>query len=258
MEFIKQFNTLESTYINCIETSKLLYEALLTKFKISLESDSYEILLTYQHSVYDMVERMRELDLDQIKSILIVLDKENPYLLDIVIMCWSLPRVNECMSQTAYNKKYKSNISTYNHTLNNLVEFYPIKNFCIETLTKTNNVPVHCIDILWYYMSKLSIDFLFSGDTNCRYIGIKIDEDDTEFTCFNFHLKYVLDMGLGRTIFESDHTNKGPMIYLLKKFVIDPEFTKSFELGPESSSKNYMKQRNQILAKFDEYFSEIK
>jgi len=258
LKFIQQFNILESSAdnINCTEVSKLLYEAFLTSFKISLEAESYDILLVYQHRIYDFVENMRELDSDRIKSILGILDKENPYVADIVIMSWALPRVNECLSQTAYDRKYKANIAKYNHLIEEIVDFYVVKNFCIETLTKTNNVPVHCVDILWYYMTNLSVEFSFNGDANRRYLGIKIDDADPEFTLIGFHLEYILDMDLGRTIFKSDPMAKGPFRNLLKRFVIDPEMVEAFRTSTCSNSKNYIKQRKQILSDLKKYFDE--
>ena len=258
LQFIQQFDVLDSPTndINCTEVSKLLYEAFLTKFKISLQSESYEILLTYQHRVYDLVEHMHELDSDRIKSILKILDKENPYVADIVIMSWSLPRVNECLSQVSYDRTYKLNIANYNHLIEECVDHYVIKNFCIETLTKTNNVPVHCIDILWYYMNNLSVEFSFNGDLNQRYVGIKIDDTDPEYTTIGIHLTYILDMGLGQTIFKTDPVSKGPFRNFLKRFVTDPEMIEAFKTSPQSNSKNYIKQLKQIASNPKKYFGE--
>jgi len=87
-------------------------------------------------------------------------------------MSWSLPRKNKNWSQKFYDKEYKSYIQKYNHMLVDLKDFYVVKNFCIETLTKNNNVPVHCIDILWPYMSGINIEFNFCNDYLKTYIGI--------------------------------------------------------------------------------------
>lgn len=256
LSFIEQFEVLSdpTDNINCEEVSKLLYEAFLTKFKISLSEESHEILLIYQNKVYNMVENMHDMSPEEIKSVLKILDEKNPYLADIVLMSWSLPRVNECLSQVGYDNKYKANIKKYNKLLVDIVDFYVVKNFCIETLGKINNVPIHCIDILWYYMNNLSIDFSFNSDVNRRYIEIKFDADDIEYIFFGFHLEYLLDMGLGQNASETDPLDKGPFRIFLKSFVGNTELVKSFATSMEPSSKNYIKQLNLIATNPKKYF----
>lgn len=256
LAFIQQFEVLSdpTDNINCIEVSKLLYAAHLTKFKIELSVESNDILLIYQNKVYNMVENMRNMTPEELKSVFKILDDQNPSLADIVIMSWSLPRVNECLSQLGYDNKYKSNIKKYNKLLVDIVDFYVIRNFCIETLDKNNNVPIHCIDILWYYMNGLSIDFSFNSDANKRYIEIKFDEEDTEYILFGFHLEYLLDIGLGQNMSETDPFKKGSFRIFLKSFVSNPELVKSFVTSMEPSSKNYIKQLKLIASDSTKYF----
>ena len=51
MIFVKQFNVLDDPEddINCTEISKLLYEVLLTRFKISITEEAHQILFIYQN-----------------------------------------------------------------------------------------------------------------------------------------------------------------------------------------------------------------
>lgn len=256
--FVNQFNVLDlgnaDDDINCKEISKLLYEALLTRFKIQIIEETNEILFIYQNRVYDMIDEMRDLDSEEIRSILKILDEENPCLADIVIMCWCLPRVSEFMSKNAYNNNYRMLIKNYGNKLTDIVDFFVIDNFCIETLTKTNCVPVHCIDLLWYYMNGLSIDFLFNDDKKAEYIEIDID-NDPEFTLFGFHLEFLLGLGLGRVNYPSDPLQKGTFKDFAKnQFVTNTKLIESSTNSEKIGCKNYIKQIKKITSDPIKYF----
>jgi hypothetical protein len=247
---MEQFGLLGSAGgFNCLEISKLLYEAYLNAFKIEIQPATYEILLIFQHRVYDLIEDLRETDSDQLKLVLKALDEQNPTLADIIIMSWCLPRVNMHLSKIAYDNEYKDNISRYNHLLTSIADFYVIKNFCIETLSKKCSVPIHCIDIIWFHMGGVSVDFGFRGDMGRHYLEFKVD--DSEYICIDIHMEFILVMGLGQSVL-SDH--KGPFSNFLKKFVTEPELIKALSESP--TAKNYLIQLKRIVADPVKYFGE--
>ncbi len=257
LKFVTQFGILgDADGLNCPEISKLLYKSFLNKFNIQLDPESYEIMNLYQDKVYEMIGYMHEMESVQIKAILKLLDEVDPGLADIVLMSWCLPRSTEYLSQTAYNEKYKSNIKTYNKLLTEIVDFYVVKNFCSETLTKTNYVPVHCIDLLWYYMNGMSLEFTFGNDYGRGYIGIKIDDRDPEFTIFNFNMEYLLLMGLGKVSYEADSVPRGLFRDFLKRFVTDAELARSVAQTEYHGGKNFIKQLDKISANPITYFGE--
>lgn len=259
-EYVSQFNVIgtisldQETELKCDFTSQLLYDAFLKKCQVTLEysAKEHELLKLYQANVFDFVEDMRNLRQTEIKSILTYLDKENEYLADLVIICWCLPRTDMYRSRQNYNNKYKENISKFNPTLVELVDFFVIRNFCIETITKTNSVPVHCIDLLWYYMNGLSLEFSFTNAENSTYISFTMLED--EFIEFTFNLEYLLDFGLGRVVYKSDPLNKGALKDFLKNFVSNPEYVQMLISG--NTSQNYIKQLERIAKDPIRYFDE--
>jgi len=246
---------------NCTELSKLLYDAFLNKFQVDLQEESAAILSEYRDNIYDCVEYMREVSTTEIKAILETVNKENPYVADIILMSWSLPRHNECMSLRAYDRQYKKNIAAYNHKLIELIDCFVVKNFCYETLTKTNNVPVHCIDILWHYMFGISVEFVFCNDFDKTYVGIKINEsdgaevtDDT-FTLFKINLEYVLDMGLGQFVGKTNGSN-GSLKSFIRTLITNQDYADEMINCKSPSTNNFIKQVKKIGSDTKKYFGE--
>lgn len=249
-EYISQFSLLNDAVSE--ELSKLCYKAYLNKFKIDLTEEDYSSMKIYQENIFDLVENMHDFDSDKIKLVLKFLDKKNPYLADLVIICWSLPRSDNFLSKRMYHAKYLKNISKYNNKLTEIVNFYVIENFCVETLSKTNSVPIHCIDLLWYWMNGLSLEFSFLNNDNTTYLNIDILED--EFIEIGFNMEYLLEMKLGRINYPSDPGSKGTLKDFLKKFINDKEMINSLSKIP--TRLNYVRQLKNISKNPSKYFDE--
>ena len=254
--YIKQFNVIGTDgEINCEDLSKILYSTILNNFKITISPEEYYYFKEYQERVFDLVENLRELSVDTIPSIFDYLDKVNHYLLDIVIMQWCLPRADAFLSKKLYNINYKQNIQKYNHKLIKHIDHYTIKNFCIETLIKTNNVPVHCIDYLWYYMNGLTFEFIFCNFVCGEYIGFIVEDDDKQTEIgFCFNMEFLLDLGLGQVVYENDPLSKGSLRKFLENFVTDLTIVQKMLTIP--TKNNYLKQLMNISLDPPRYFGE--
>ena len=238
--YIEQFNLLDNAHeINCDNLSKLLYKAILNNFKIEMTTDEYYYFKEYQERVFDLIENARELTSATVPVLFEYLDKENHYLLDIVIMQWCLPRTDNYLSKKFYDIKYKQNIEKYNCKLTKNIEHYAIKNFCTETLIKSNNVPIHCIDLLWYYMNDLTLELSFYNSDSKLNIGF-CPTDNT--MGFGFNMEYLLEIGLGKINYETDPNKKGPLCVFLSNFVTNIDIVSYMLTIP--SKNNY---RNQLL-----------
>lgn len=247
-EYLNQFNVLgKDEYINCDTISHLLYAAYLNRFIISLTEDEYQLFYEYQNRIYDLVENMRELEPVNIDIILKYLNKQNPYVVDIVIMSWCLPRADDYLSVSRYNNKFKENITKYLNKLIKIIDNQCIKNFCCETLTKTNYVPIHCVDLLWYYMNSTTHEFEFYNMENARYIGFSVSDHNDTIT-IGFNMEYLLEMGLGRTTYDV----KGSFRNLLKTFVTNVDVIKMLL----SNKTNYSRQLFNIINDSKKYFDE--
>lgn len=267
--YIDQFNVLGiDEYINCNNISHILYAAILNKFLVSMTEKEYEYFREYQERVYDLVENIRELPIEMISQVLYYLDKVNPYLVDIVIMLWCMPRADSYFSKRAYHNAYKANIKKYNDAMVRNIEHETMKKFCIETLSKTNNVPVHCIDYLWYYINNLSFDFTFYNYEHGGYIGFKMpdcnshnnhhsetDVDNDEFIEFGLNLEYLLEMGLGRVVYENDPSKKGSFANFMKIFLTDISVIEKMLTTP--SKVNYQRQMLNISNNPTKYFGDM-
>lgn len=251
---------------NVEDLSKKLYRALLNKFMIDVSFQEYNEIKQYQECIFDLVEDLREKDISFIGEFLNYLDNHDPYLADNTIMIWSLPRTDDYLSKKFYNKKYEENIKKYNCKLVELVEHPVVKNFCIETLSKTNYVPVHCIDILWFYMNILSFELFFYNTNSCYYLGFVMPEKRglwDEYIEFGLNVPFILEMGLGNVDYlskksgaleEVEELPRGTFKHFIKKF-----FTSYFLAEKMVSSrcgKNYFSQLRKINDNPSKYFGE--
>lgn len=171
-----------------------LYEALLKRFQIEMGSMMYEQFYEYQSLVFDVVEDLHVQSVDDIKEVLEYLCKEDPYLLDVIIMSWCLPRPVSCFSKRRYQQLYEERIDLHMDKLVELVEIDPIKNFCVETLTKTNNVPVHCIDLLWRYMASIEYQLTWCNEQSGNYISVRIEDEEI---VIGLNVYVIDNLGLG-------------------------------------------------------------
>lgn len=259
--YIKQFNVLGTdNYINCDGTSHILYEAILNKFKITITDEEYEYFKEFQERVFDLVENLRELEKSTISLVFDYLDKQNPYLADIIIMMWCMPRTDNFLSKRFYNKKYKDNISNYNHKLTDIIEHNVIKKFCIETLSKTNNIPIHCIDYIWFYMNTLGLEFSFYNSENSEYVGFTMPEDKNDYDGkpyidMGFNMTYMLEIGLGRIVYQNDPGLKGSFRNFIKNVVFNPSIVE--KMLTSKTSYNYRLQMKSIMSDPVKYFDEM-
>lgn len=256
-QYIKQFNIIgNDSDLNYNILSQLLYSAILNKFKIIINEEEYKYFKEYQERIFDLIENLRELSTATIPIVLDYLEKINHYLPDIIIMLWCLPRTDNYLSKRIYNNHYKQNIIKYNYKIIKNINNEVIKNFCIETLTKTNNVPVHCIDYIWYYMNAISLEFSFYNTESCTYIGFTMpDSIDDDYINFGFNMEYMLEMGLGKVTYDNDPSSKGSFRNLLKKFIIEPELVKKMLTIP--TNHNYRKQLINICNNPIKYFEDM-
>src|ERR1700733_12168168 len=213
MEFLKQFNIIENDEFDLTVMAQYLYMAFLNKFKIMMSEEEYKILQIFQERVYDLVDHMREMSTNDIADLFTLINEINPVLADLVIMSWCLPRSDDHFSKKFYFKKYIT-------ILISMIEHPIIKAFCLETLNKTNNVPVHCIDLIWYYMNQIELELLFVNEEGSTYIGINVDSH--EIIKISLNLEFILKSDLCRVSFPNDPFKKGPLLKLLKEFIINP------------------------------------
>ncbi len=255
VEYLNQFNIISAPDIDCKKQSEKLYQAILTKFKISMTVDEYEKFKEFQERTYDLVENLRELDVKKIALVLNYLNKDNYYLIDVVIMLWCLPEVIFFLSKKIYFNKYRQNIQKYHHKMIELVEEEPVKNFCFETLTKTNSVPVHCIDYLWLYINNMSFELTFFNSDAGNYISFTMPHDQKdEYINLGLNMEYLLELGLGQTIYENDPQSKGSFRNFLKIFVTNTDVITKMSGAP--TGKNYKNQLKNILSDPKKYFGD--
>lgn len=254
--YIDQFNVLGTNHdINCNMVSQMLYAAFLNAFKTVMENEEYLYFKEYQERVFDLVENLRELSIPTIPVVFNYLEKQNQYLVDIIIMSWCLPRSDSYLSKQFYYNKYKSNIQMYNSKLIRNITHSCMKSFCIETLSKSNSIPIHCIDYLWFYMNDVSLELTFYNSESYSYIGFIMPASNDEYINFGFNMEYLLDLGLGQVAYDDYSNSKGSFRNFLKKFVTD--FTVVKQLLTTKSAANYKKQLMNISKNPSKYFGDL-
>jgi len=261
--YIDQFNIIGNDYY-----IQMLYSALLNKFRIEIGEDEYEQFNEFQNRIFDLIENLRNLSRATIPIVINYLSKKNPTLPDIIIMMWCLPRPNQYLSQRMYKSKYKENIKKYNYKMIENVNNETIMNFCVETLSKTNNVPVHCIDYLWLYMGTSFIEFNFLNSNGGHYISIMINDSNSnanansnsnseaeaehESIKFGFDMEFLLGLGLGQIIYPNDPQHKMSFRQFLYKFVTDQEIVS--KLIDKQSKNNFYRQLSIVSKNPQKYF----
>lgn len=251
--YISQFGVLDQDEnMNNDNICGILYAMILKKFRITVSYDEHILLRQYQEKVFDLIENMREHNSTTISYIIDFISDLNQYLADVIIMLWCLPRAYHYNSKNVYNTIYVDNIQKYNNKLVEIIDNTVVKNFCIETLTKTNSVPVHCIDYLWRYMQSLSFEFSFINYSNGDYINITIPDDvNDEYIEIGFNMEYILKMGLGQTVYPAK-IEQGSFRNLLKRFVVEPVLVN--KLLTSKSKSNYYAQIIKINKNPAKYF----
>ncbi|QGR53799.1 hypothetical protein [Moumouvirus maliensis] len=256
-KFIEQFSIIESDEMNCKYLSFLLYKQILSNYKIQLSFEESQILLEYQRRIHNLLRNLREQESQYILKLFEHLNKiEYNYLIDIIIMWWCLPESNSCFGKKKFNEMYKQYISKYNHKLTNLIECDSMKNFCVEVLARTNSVPVHCIDYLWFYMVNITLEPEFFNSNNGAHISLTIEEnnDETINFIFGFNMEYLLYLGLGKINYTIGSNKKFPFVIFLKKFITDLTIVE--KLLKSNTASNYKNQIININKNLTEYFGE--
>ena len=148
-------------------------------------------------------------------------------------MLWCLPRIGNIRSKQFFDAQYKENIKKFSYKIVDLIEIEPIKNFCMETISKTNHVPIHCIDYISFYLERVTYEISFCGFSNKDYLGFNLDpseaisESDLEMNCdltpkapikICLNMEYFFELGLG-----SFKYKMGQFSTILKIFISDKQ-----------------------------------
>ena len=201
-EYLNQFGVIgPDETLNTDNLSQILFSAYLNHFNKAFDIEEQTYIDGYHERIFNLVENLREHTVGNIQLVLEYLYEANAYVLDLVIMAWCLPRQSNYLSEQIYLDRYTSLVSTHNHKLIQIITLKPMEQFCSEAMAKTNHVPLHCIDLLWYYMTPYELEFRFTAGNTSKWVGIHIDEtESTEsmHTIITINLEYVLSCGLGR------------------------------------------------------------
>lgn len=246
-KFLKQYGVLGiDDVINSDNMVHFYYSAILNKFRTPISNEERYYFAEYQERVFNLIYNMRELSVDDISTLFDYLNEKNHYLNDIIIMMWCSPKPGQFLSKRRFNDEYQRLITDYHHKLISLIEHQVIKKFCIDSLTRENNVPVHCIDYIWFYMNDITLDLSFYNIQNARYIGFK---PGMEYTDMGFNMEYILELGLGRI-------NNGvtTLRQTIKHLITNPESVK--ELSKSLTKDNFILQRQRLLQQSEKYFDE--
>lgn len=221
------------------DLSQKLYLLHLSAFKHQIDEDRMMVLSQFSSNIYDLVEYLRDQNHTVISDTLAFIEKKNAYIADLVLIMWCLPRPGEYLSTISYNLKYEENIKNYNHKIICLLGHNVVRNFCIETLSKVNNVPIHCIDYIWFYAPEL-ISFSFSNKSMMNYLMIK--DVDVGSIDIGLNMPFIVRLGLGKCDYNK---KKMPFYKMIESIVSDPENIKYFSGSPTGA--NYTIQREELI-----------
>lgn len=224
ISFVKNFDILDD------DLSQKLYLSYLSAFKNSMEETVYIKMNAYEGRMFNMIENIRDMSVDFIVNILDFFNKENPYVADLILIMWCLPRSGVYFSSFMYDKMYKQNIEKYNSKIVNILTNDIVRNFCIETITKINNVPIHCIDYIWHYIHVYTIEFEFNNDMMRKFIFIKKIEN--EVITVGIDMSYMILLGLGNQSVRD----------IVKKVMSDDDYLNS------CSKNNYISQKQKLIS----------
>jgi len=180
--------------------SRFLYFLILKKFRVLVDPVEYPYLWEYQNRVFDLIEDLRTLSEERIFNILEYLFDKDPYLTDILIILWPFPRVG-LLSQTSFQEEYAQNILKYHQLLVNLLEKNTsfqriIGSFCADIFSKDHAyLPIHSIDILWYYLKWLPVDLVLH-DHKDYYLQVRNNDQPEEPLIISFNPKIYQQLGL--------------------------------------------------------------
>ena len=253
MEYLYQFGVVgPDETLNTDNLSQILFAAYLNHFGKAFRIEEQALIDEYHERIFNLVENLRNHTVDNILAILNYLYEINPYALDLVIMTWCLPRQSNYLSEQVYLDRYKILIHKHNHKLIKLVNTTVIKQFCIEAIVKTNFVPMHCMDLLWYYLDAHELEFRFTDGITSKWIGIELDEDHSDkpysikIIC---NMEYILKCGLGKAHNIAGKTFENLLIIMMST----PESIESLKKAP--TGKIFYSQYLKIKTSPQQYFN---
>jgi hypothetical protein len=251
--YLNQFGVIgPDETLNTDTLSQILFAAYLNHLDkvYSIEEQLY--VDEYHERIFNLVENLREHTTVDIQIVLEHLYEANPYVLDLVIMTWCLPRHSIYLSEQIHRDRYHMLISSYNHKLISIVTSKAIMQFCAEAMAKTNFVPVHCLDLMWYYMDPYEIEFKFTSGITSKWVGVLVDEHqsvESMYTVMTINLEYILGCGLGRVPNPKNRTLEDLLITLLT----NPQYVDSVKSS--TYGKIFLNQYQKIKQTPNRYFS---
>lgn len=157
----------------------------------------------YVDLVFDVIRDMHSLEQDRLVEIFKYLLEADAYLLDVIIMCWCVPTSGFGRRQRMRLQKVL--IEEQLPKLLAIKDIEPIKQFCIEISTRTCQVPVHCFDLIWPYVTLQTYEMAWRPQDMGSMI--KLDAvDDVIKICVDAHA--IIALGLGNVPNEQGLTFK--------------------------------------------------
>lgn len=235
-EYVHKYNLLNLNGINCEYVQFMIYMAFINKFVYEITQEEYYIFELYHSKIRKFVEDLREKNINFINNVLKYINDNTMFMIDIVLMQWSLPN-NDLLSKSNYIIDYKNKIDLFNKKLN-LLDKNIIDNACKRMLHNNKSFPIHCIDLLWNFISTCKIDFVFINDQSANYITIA---EDTENITMSVNIEYLVYLGLGCVINNYNKTFKEFIFYIIDNKELCDYFKTSH------SGKNFKKQCDNLL-----------
>lgn len=196
MDYINKYNLLCDPEIKCDYIEFMIYKAFIDKFVYEMNKQEYHYFNLYYERVVRFVKDLRENDIDFINQILILLKSKTTYMVDLVIMQWSLPDLN-LLSKSLYRQQYKNLIEKYNKKLFE-IDNTILNEVCTKLIYNNKSFPIHCVDILWQYISKMEIELIFINMQSANYVTIKNNINDNSTIIISINIEYLLYLNLGQ------------------------------------------------------------
>lgn len=208
--YVQQFDVLDTDIdlgdneilnerIDNLHLCRRMYSRYLNPMPIVMIEGEQQLVDKYSENVYDFVENLREHEIRYISDILKYVMHKDPYLVDVVILTWSLPRA--VRNRTIYANIYRELIAKFNHKLLAAIPDFII-DFSCDMLIKSCRFPVHCIDFVWPTTAGLNIEIVITNKDYGPYVNVRCEADgdfDPQNDVIELRLcvEYILDMGLG-------------------------------------------------------------
>lgn len=224
-KYIDSYNLLDFDKVNCKYVEYMIYTAFINKFIYELEEDEYYLFELYYSKIRNFVEDLRDKPQTFIDEALEYIKENTQFMVDIILMQWSLPNIN-LISSSSRCIDYKNKINQFNTKLNTINKNI-ISDACERMLCNNKSFPIHCIDLLWNSLCIFELDLIFINRQSADYITISNNEEDNATTIIiSLNIEYLLYLGLGlvennygknfKSFIESIIENKELYNYFLK------------------------------------------